>query len=356
MHLCTLNLPSMDNRVYKSLKGKRQAHPWYNENGKERKTELNRAKKLFRQNNTPRNLQLLKECEEAYEQECEKAKTEWVNMTCEKIDTCTDPKEKWQSFRKLTSYRERSNVDVLPLHNEKEVVVFAHQEKCKILQNTFFGGSHIANQVFDEDFKKEIEQILLSIRQEVCSEDGDAFLNRPISYDEVEASIQRMQKNKAPGPHNIFTNMLLKANETVIQAVTILIQKSWNAKKLPKIWKRANVKFLMKPGKDSYYNGSSYRPISLTSVLGKCMERIIHARLYAYAEHHKILDIEQDGFRKYRGTTQSLLRFTQTVSTGFSENKATLAIFIDMEKAFDSVWKDGLLVKLYERGVNGTLW
>ena len=112
----------------------------------------------------------------------------------------------------------------------------------------------------------------------------------------------------------------------------------------------------MKPGKDSYYNGSSYRPISLTSVLGKCMERIIHARLYAYAEHHKILDTEQDGFRKYRGTTQSLLRFTQTVLTGFSENKATSATFIDMEKAFDSVWRDGLLVKLYERGVNGTLW
>ena len=316
---------------------KRQAHPWYNENVKEKKTKLNRAKKLFKQNNTPRNLQLLKECEEAYEQECEKAKTEWVNLTCEKIDTCTDPKEKWQSFRKLTSYRERSNVDVLPLHNEKEEVVFAHGEKCKILQNTLFGGSHIANETFDEDFKKEIEQRLLSIRQEVCSEYGDAFLNRPISYDEVEASIQRLQKHKAPGPDNIFTNMLLKANETVIQAVTILIQKSWNAKKLPKIWKRANVKFLMKPGKDSYYNGSSYRPISLTSVLGKCMERIIHARLYAYAEHHKILDTEQDGFRKYRGTTQSLLRFTQTVLTGFSENKATLATFIDMEKAFDSV-------------------
>ena len=77
----------------------------------------------------------------------------------------------------------------------------------------------------------------------MCSENGDAFLNRPISYDEVEASIQRLQKDKAPGPDNIFTNMLLKANETVIQAVTILIQKSWNAKKLPKIWKRANVKF-----------------------------------------------------------------------------------------------------------------
>ena len=38
---------------------------------------------------------------------------------------------------------------------------------------------------------------------------------------------------------------------------------------------------------------------------------------------------------------------------GFSENKATLATFIDIEKGFDSVWRDGRLVKLYERGING---
>ena len=102
--------------------------------------------------------------------------------------------------------------------------------------------------------------------------------------------------------------------------------------KLPEIWKSANVKFLTKPGKDSCYTGSSYRPISLTSVLGKCMERIIHARLYAFAEHHNILDAEQYGFRMFRGTTQSLLRFTQNVLTGFGEKNATLATFIDVEK------------------------
>ena len=80
------------------------------------------------------------------------------------------------------------------------------------------------------------------------------------------------------------------------------------------------------------------------------MERIIYAILYAYAEQNKILGSEQDEFRKYRGTTQSLLRFTQTVLTDLSENNATLATVINMEKAFDSVWKNGLLVKLYESG------
>ena len=152
------------------------------------------------------------------------------------------------------------------------------------------------------------------------------------------------------------TDLLISSNDALLKAVTILFQKSWNDGKLPDIWKSANVKFLAKPGKDSYYTGSSYRPISLTSVLGKCMERIIHARLYAFAEHHKILDSEQDGFRKFRGTTHSLLRFSQSVLSGFSEQKATLATFIDMEKAFDSVWRDGLLFKLHDKGVTGTVW
>ena len=70
---------------------------------------------------------------------------------------------------------------------------------------------------------------------------------------------------------------------------------------------------------------------------------------------HKILDSEQDGFRKFRGTTHSLLRFSQSVLLGFSEQKATLATFIDMEKAFDSVWRDGLLFKLHDKGVTGTV-
>ena len=89
---------------------------------------------------------------------------------------------------------------------------------------------------------------------------------------------------------------------------------------------------------------------------GKCMVRIIHARLYAFAEHHNILDAEQGGFRRFRGTSHSLLRFTQNVLSGFGEKTATLPAFINIEKAFDSVWRDGLLVKLHEKGLTGTLW
>ncbi len=101
---------------------------------------------------------------------------------------------------------------------------------------------------------------------------------------------------------------------------------------------------------------SSYRPISLTSYLCKCLEKILFYRLYGFVEHNNLLDPEQEGFRKYRSTTQALLRFTQRDYQCLNDKQHTLAIFIDLEKAYDSVWRDGLLYKMYHMGIKGKMW
>jgi hypothetical protein len=100
--------------------------------------------------------------------------------------------------------------------------------------------------------------------------------------------------------------------------------KSWNDGYLPKQWKKANVKFLKKPGKPNYNNPSSYRPISLTSIIGKLMERIITSRLVGFVETNDILDEEQEGFRHYRSTTNALLNLTQYIVDGFNEEKLVI--------------------------------
>jgi hypothetical protein len=61
--------------------------------------------------------------------------------------------------------------------------------------------------------------------------------------------------------------------------------------------------------KSSYNIPSAYRPISLTSVVGKLMERIVTIRLEAYLESNNILDKEQEGFRHFCSTTNALLTF-----------------------------------------------
>ena len=94
----------------------------------------------------------------------------------------------------------------------------------------------------------------------------------------------------------------------------------------------------------------------MTSCLGKCLERIITVRLNGFIEHNKIIDLEQEGFRKFHSKTHALLRLVQDIHNGFNEKESTLVAFIDMEKAFDSVWKDGLLVKMHNLGIRGNVW
>ena len=78
------------------------------------------------------------------------------------------------------------------------------------------------------------------------------------------------------------------------------------------------------------------------------MERVIYTRLYSYVEHHKLIDPEQEGFRKFHGTLMVLLRVVQNIIDGFNERES---VFIDMEKAYDSVWRNGLLEKLHNMGI-----
>ena len=181
-------------------------------------------------------------------------------------------------------------------------------------------------------------------------------LNRDISLEETEAVIQRLEKGKSPGADMVYTDLLKTAGDELISAIHFLFSKSWKERKLPDKWKHATVKFMMKNGKKNYHLPSAYRPISLTSCLGKCLEKIIVTQLYGYVEHHALLDKEQEGFRRFRSTTQALLRLTQDIVNGFNKREMTVAVMIDLEKAYDSVWRDGLLFKLYEKGIQGKMW
>ena len=136
-------------------------------------------------------------------------------------------------------------------------------------------------------------------------------------------------------------------------AIHSLFEFSFRSGNIPSEWKTADVKFLRKAGKKNYNIASAYRPISLTSSLGKCLERIVTVRLNGFIEHNKIIDQEREGFRKFHSTTHALMRLVQDIYNGFNNKEKSLLAFIDMEKAFDSVWRDGLLVEMHNLGLEG---
>ncbi|GFY08575.1 probable RNA-directed DNA polymerase from transposon X-element [Trichonephila clavipes] len=118
-----------------------------------------------------------------------------------------------------------------------------------------------------------------------------------------------------------------------------------NAKKAPDNWKEAIIFPINKPGKDPHL-ASSYRPISLLSTIGKLTESIILHRLKNFINENNILNPNQYGFTNKLSNLHPLLRITENISEGFQKKKSTGAVFLDIQKAFDRVWINGLTFKL----------
>ena len=100
----------------------------------------------------------------------------------------------------------------------------------------------------------------------------------------------------------------------------------------------------------------SYRPISLMSCIGKVAERMVNHRLYWFLETTGALRNHQAGFRKGRSTEVQLLYLTQRIHDAFQEKKHTLAVFVDLQQAYDRVRRKGLLMKLEQLGIHGKLY
>jgi len=113
----------------------------------------------------------------------------------------------------------------------------------------------------------------------------------------------------------------------------------------PHPWKRATVIPIPKPNKPPT-DPNSYRPISLLSIVGKLLERIIASQLTAYVNQQHLLPHEQFGFRKKHSTVSQLARISHYISNDYNLHKHTGMVSLDIEKAYDTVWIYGLLYKL----------
>ena len=116
------------------------------------------------------------------------------------------------------------------------------------------------------------------------------------------------------------------------------------APRLP-LWYLANIIPIPKAGKTPDIT-SSYRPISLTSCIAKCLERMIQCRFSFWLESRSIFHPDQAGFRKGRGTEEQVASLIQFIHDGLQRRDRTVAVMVDFSRAYDRVWKEGLLAKL----------
>ena len=98
---------------------------------------------------------------------------------------------------------------------------------------------------------------------------------------------------------------------------------------------------------------SNYRPISLLSNINKILEKLVFNRLYNFLEESQCLYSLQFGFRKKHSTNHALVEITENIRKALDENKFACGVFVDFQKAFDTVNHDILINKLDHYGVRG---
>jgi Reverse transcriptase (RNA-dependent DNA polymerase). len=113
----------------------------------------------------------------------------------------------------------------------------------------------------------------------------------------------------------------------------------------PTRWKTANIILIPKPNKD-HTIPSNYRPISLLPAMSKVVEKIILTRLRTHSQELQVIPDEQFAFRPNHSTELQILRLTEHITAAFNRGQYTGAVFLDVAKAFDTVWHEGLLMKM----------
>ena len=168
--------------------------------------------------------------------------------------------------------------------------------------------------------------------------------------EEMMQAINETNNNKASGSDDIPYEMIKQLGPKALEMLLFLYNRCWSGIGIPSKWREAIIKALLKEGKDPK-DPTSYRPISLTSCLGKILEKMVANRLIYILESRVILTNNQTGFRPGRCTTDQILKLVQEASDNIHEKprgRRTITTFFDYNKAYYSVWRDGLLYKMIE--------
>lgn len=122
----------------------------------------------------------------------------------------------------------------------------------------------------------------------------------------------------------------------------------------PQKWSEAVIVPIHKPGKDKF-SIDSYRPIALTCCLCKLLEKVVNHRLKWYLEKHQIISPHQSGFRKNRSAFDSIAVIENSIYNGFANNMFTVLLSLDIEKAYEMVWRRRIMDIITKHGIKGNI-
>ena len=183
------------------------------------------------------------------------------------------------------------------------------------------------------------------------SANNKSIFLQPCTSTEILEIISNMKSSKSSGPNSISTNLLIEFSQMLVCPLVLIIDMSLKQGIFPSLNKEADVCAIHK--KDEKTRCENYRPISLLPNISKMFERVMYTRLEAFLNMTETIYKFQFGFRKNYLTNHALLSIVGQIRSALDKNMFACGVFIDLEKAFDTVNHQILLYKLNHYEIRG---
>lgn len=261
----------------------------------------------------------------------------WLE-TCKEIQNAQG-KNYWHKIKKVCKYK---NSKAIPTISENNTHYNTDKEKAIIFKQHF-------SKAYTPDDNPNFDQR----NYNTVTEWHDTFFTnnttqnnniRSISEEEYYETLS-IGKNSAPGFDLITRGLLKKLSPKIHEYILKMYNFCILNQYIPVEWKTGIIITIPKPNQD-HSKTINYRPITMLSVIGKNFENIIKKRLNHTLEDR--IPKYQFGFMQKCSTQQPLTILTNNIQTQSIEGKKSAAVFLDINKAFDSVWHKGLLFKLHQ--------
>ena len=239
----------------------------------------------------------------------------------EQENNVDDPKKFWRNISSILPKDKRGKCQIILDKGGEQA---DPEESAEILNNFFTSiGPKLAEGFIADDWKP------------VGQENEAKLTECSTNFPEVLKLCREIKIAKSSGYSHLSSRVLKDSFMVLANQLTYLFNLSLSTSIFPDDWKKATVVPLYKGG-DASREGN-YRPVSLLPLPGKMIEKIVHLAITKHFDNSNLLTDAQNGFRKNRSTVSSIANFSDDVLRAMNEAKITLATFIDLRKAFDTV-------------------
>ena len=206
---------------------------------------------------------------------------------------------------------------------------------------------------FDQDHYKNV---MNSVEGWAKLDDRDDFLMNDFTHEDIKIAMKKLNANKAPGLDGVTKEHLIHAGKELVDILVILYKWILQIEYIPSVFRKGVQIPLYKGKNTSTLITDNFRGITFLSVFNKSFEIMLWKRIEVWWNDKKNLSDNQGACKKGISSLHTALLLQESIACNLEGNKKVFVTFLDVSKAFDSVWTEGLFYQLRNLGIKGKLW